>query len=64
MKHTANPTAYHKGVCCTGIKMHNKLPLKIKCLSMSRRQFKVALNEFLLTHTFHWVDEFILGTNE
>jgi len=57
-------SVYKKGVYYFGIKLYTKLSLKIKCLSNNSRQFKIAQKEFLLTHTFYSVDEFILRQND
>jgi hypothetical protein len=51
---TANLTVYY-----TGMKMCNKLPLKIKHLVTKRRHYEVSLKEILLTHIFYSVDKFI-----
>lgn len=44
----ANLTVYQKGIYCSGITLYNKLSIKVKSLSFNRRQFKLALKEFLL----------------
>jgi len=58
-----NLTVYQIGVYYSGIKLYNKLCLKIKCLSTNSKQFKVTLKEFHMTHTFCSVDDFILLRN-
>jgi hypothetical protein len=51
-------TLFQKGVQYSGSKIFNHLPSSIKDLSNDVKSFKVALKNFLLTHTFYTVDEF------
>jgi hypothetical protein len=41
-----------------GIKLHNKLPNKIRDVE-EMRQFKRELRSYLLQHTFYSVDEYV-----
>jgi hypothetical protein len=45
---------YQKSIIYAGIKMYNKLPIRIKSLSIDRRQFQLASEGFLYS-----VKEFI-----
>ena len=49
-------TLFQKGVQYSGSKIFNHLPSSIKDLSNDVKSFKVALKNFLLTHTFYTVD--------
>jgi hypothetical protein len=57
----ANLTIYQKGVHYAGIKIFNKLPIEIKNTSNNLKRFKVALRQFLNTHSFYAVDEYLIG---
>jgi hypothetical protein len=52
-------TLFQKGVQYSGSKIFNHLPSSIKHLSNDVKSFKVALKNFLLTHIFNTVDEFV-----
>jgi hypothetical protein len=49
-------TVYQREVYNAGMKLYYILPLKIRSSSTASKQFKVALKEFLLAHTFCSVD--------
>jgi hypothetical protein len=48
----------HKGVYYAGIKIFNNLPAPIKDLSHDIKQFKIALKDFLYSHSFYTLDEY------
>ena len=49
---------YQKGVYYSGVKVFNSLPRTLKDLSSKPRKFKIALKQFLQTHSFYSLDEF------
>jgi hypothetical protein len=53
-----NLTKYQKGVYYTGIKLFNNLPPTIKSLNHDIKIFKLALKDYLLTHSIYPVDDF------
>ena len=54
-----NLTVYQKGVYCMGIKVYNNLPLHIKEMSSNPSKFKTGLKQFLHTHYFYTIDEYL-----
>jgi hypothetical protein len=55
---TAKLTVFQKGVCYSGIKIYNHLPLRVKQLSHDINKFKSALKRFLLTNSLYTLDFF------
>ena len=55
----ARLTKYQKGAYCSGIKVYNCLPIKIKQLSGDLNKFKEALRKFLLVGSFYTIEEFL-----
>jgi len=53
-----NLTALQKGAYCSGIKLFNQLPLKIKSLTNEIKLFKPALKRFLNLHSLHIFEEY------
>jgi hypothetical protein len=53
-----NLTIFQKGAYCSGIKLCNHLPQKIKSLSNEIKLFKPALKKFLTLHSFYSVEEY------
>jgi hypothetical protein len=51
-------TKYQNGVYYIGIKLFNNLPPTIKSLNHDIKVFKPALKDYLLTHSFHYIDDF------
>jgi hypothetical protein len=49
---TVNLTLFKKGVCYSGIKIYNYLPLSLKQLSCDINKCKSALKKFLLTNSY------------
>ena len=49
---------YQKGVYYSGIKVFNGLPRTLKDISSKPDKFKIALRNFLETHSFYSLDEF------
>jgi hypothetical protein len=49
-----------KGLHYEGIKIFNKLPIKIKNTPSNLKKFKAALKHFLNTHSFYTVDEYLM----
>jgi hypothetical protein len=58
-----NLTKYQKGAYYTGIKLFNNLPLTIKSLNYDIKVFKPALKDYLCTHSFYSVNDFISAEN-
>jgi hypothetical protein len=56
-------TKYQKRVHCMGIKIYNKLPLKIRHLSSNKKHFHKALKKFLLLGSFYTLEEFYNWTD-
>jgi hypothetical protein len=56
-------TKYQKGVNCMGIKIYNKLSLKIWHLSSNKKHFHKALKKFLLLGSFYTLEEFYNWTD-
>ena len=52
-------TKSQKGVYCTGIKIFNCLPPKIKELSGKIKHFKRSLKKFLLHGSFYTMEEYL-----
>ena len=55
---TAKLTVFQKGVCYSGIRIYNHLPLHLKQLSYDINNFNSALKRFLLTNSFYTLDEY------
>ena len=49
---TAKLMIFHKGVCYSGIKIYNHLPLTLQQLPYDINKFKSALKRFLLKNSF------------
>jgi hypothetical protein len=54
----ANLTIFQKGGWYSGIKLYNHLPPMLKQLSHDTPKFKFALKKFLITNSFHAVEEY------
>jgi hypothetical protein len=54
---------FQKGTYYAGIKVFNGLPGAIKELSHNTKQFKLALKNFLLFHSFYTLDEYFKYKN-
>jgi hypothetical protein len=54
----ANLSIFQKGVCYSGTKLFNHLPLTLKQLSNDIPKFRVSLKRFLLTNSFYTVEEY------
>jgi hypothetical protein len=48
-----------RGVYFSGVKLLNILPPKISALKSSKTQFRVALQNYLLSNSFYSIEEFI-----
>jgi hypothetical protein len=60
----ANLTCSQKITYYSGIKIFNNLPSSLKSLMNDKAKFKVALKQYLNTHAFYSVDEFLLSKND
>ena len=49
---------YLKGSYCMGIRLFNSLPLYLKQLFTNCKDFKIALKDFLISHSFYTLDEY------
>jgi hypothetical protein len=58
-----NLSKYQKGVYYAGIKLFNNLPPSIRSLSHNMKTFKLALKEYLLSHSFYSIVEFTSTKN-
>jgi len=56
-------TKYKKGVYCSGIKIFNCLPQKIKKLSWNVKKIKQILKKFLLIGSFYTLEEYFDWTS-
>jgi hypothetical protein len=56
----SNLTVFQKGRQYFGIKVYNSLPGNIKQLSGNKIQFKKVLLQFLYSHAFYNIDEFVI----
>jgi hypothetical protein len=59
-KPIANLSYFQKGAYYAGIMIFNGLPSDLKGLMNEKAQFKIALKQYLKTHSFHSVDEYLL----
>jgi hypothetical protein len=55
---SANLKLLQKGVLYSGIKTYNHLPKTIKELSHDVKQFRLALKRFILSNSFHSLEEY------
>jgi hypothetical protein len=51
-------TKHQKGVHYMGVKIYNKLTLKIQHLSSNKKHFHKALKKFLILGLFYTIEEF------
>jgi hypothetical protein len=49
---------YQKGTYCMGIRVFNSLPLYLKQLYNYSKGFKIALKDFLTSHSFYTLEEY------
>jgi hypothetical protein len=54
----AKLTVLQKGVCYSGIKIYNHLPLTLKQLSYDVNKSKIAVKRFLLTNSIYFMQEY------
>jgi hypothetical protein len=54
----ANLSVFQKGVCYSGIKLFNHLPLPLKQLPNDIPKFRASLKRVLLINSFHMVEEY------
>jgi hypothetical protein len=59
-KPNANLSCFQKSTFYAGIRIFNRLPLSLISLKNEKTKFKVALREYLTTHSFYSVDEFVM----
>jgi hypothetical protein len=62
-KPIANLSHLRKSAYYAGIKVLSNLPPSLTIIVNKKEQFKVALKRYLITHTFYFVDEFVIFTN-
>jgi hypothetical protein len=60
----ANLTCFQKSTYYSGIKLFNNLPSSLKSLMNEKAKFKVVPKQYLNTHAFYSVDEFLLSKND
>jgi len=56
----ANLTIYQKGAYYSGIKIFNNLPMEIQNVASNLKKFKIALKQFLYTHSFYTLAEYFI----
>jgi hypothetical protein len=56
----ANLTCFQKSTYYSGIKIFNNPPASLRNVMKEKAKFKVALKQYLNTHSFYSVDEFLL----
>jgi hypothetical protein len=59
-KPVVNLSCFQKGVYYAGIRIFNALPSDLNGLMNEKTQFKIALKRYLNTHSFYFVDEYLL----
>jgi hypothetical protein len=59
----ANLSCFQK-IAYSGIKIFSNLPSSLKSLTNEKAQFKVVLKRYSNTHSFYFVDEFLLSKND
>jgi hypothetical protein len=59
----AKHSCFQRSAYYAGIKNFNSLPSSLTRLIHKKKQFKVALKRYLITHSFYSVDEFVMFTN-
>jgi hypothetical protein len=57
-QYSTNLSLYQKGVYSFGIKVFNNLPQTLKKWTDNNKQFKIALKQYLHTHSFYSLDEY------
>jgi hypothetical protein len=55
----ATLTIYQKRAHYSGIKIFNNLPLEIKNVADNPKKFKTALKQFLYTHSFYTLEQYL-----
>jgi hypothetical protein len=50
---------YQKAAHYSGIKIFNNLPLEIKNVGDNSKKFKTALKQFLYTHSFYILEQYL-----
>jgi hypothetical protein len=55
----ANLITYQEGAYYAGIKLFSTLPASIKSLNHDMKVFEPAMKDYLLSHSFYSVEEFI-----
>jgi hypothetical protein len=61
---TSKLTCFQKSTYNSGIKISNNLPASLKSLMNEKAGFNIALKQYLNTHLFYSVDEFLLPKME
>jgi hypothetical protein len=56
----ANLTYFQESTYYSGTKIFNNLPASLKSLKNEKANFKIALKQYLNTHSFYSVDEILL----
>jgi hypothetical protein len=59
-----NLTCFQKSAYYSGIKIFSNLPASLRNLMKEKVKFKGALKQYLNTHSFYSVDEFLLHKTE
>jgi hypothetical protein len=60
----ANLSCFQKSAFYSAIRIFHSLPCSLTNLKNEKAQFKVALRRYLNAHSFYWVDEFVMCTDD
>jgi hypothetical protein len=63
-KTIANTSCFQKSAYYAGIRMFSNLLCDLESLMNEKAQFKMALKRYLNTHSFYFVDEYLLFKND
>jgi hypothetical protein len=56
---TTGLSSYQRGVSYLGVRLFNILPPKVSALKSSKTQFRIALQNYLLSNSFYSIEEII-----
>jgi hypothetical protein len=59
-----NFSCFQKSIYYAGITIFNNIPSDLKCLLNEEVRFKVALKQYLNTHSFYSFDEYLLSRKQ
>jgi hypothetical protein len=56
----ANLSCFQKSTFYAGIRIFNRLPFSLISLKNEKKNFKVVLRKYIITHSFNLVDKFVM----